>query len=161
VGDHRTLNLGVWIKRPGLHVVTRSALVVPSRATLTETRLIAAHFDDPSLQSRPLSVSLYPVGGTKESLKVLAQVRLPEADVPHARDAEWDIGFEVVSGGDVVSRDSSRVTWRGVGQPPVYQSTRRSRPALTRSSPLRARPSPIPFAPAGRSGRGPPRRPGA
>jgi hypothetical protein len=119
----RTLALGVSTKKPGLRVQTRSALVIPSRATLTETRLIAAHFDDPTLQARPLSMSLYPVGGTNKRFQVLAQVRLPGADVPHARDADWDIGFEVVSGGDVVARNSSRVTWRGNGPPPVYQAT--------------------------------------
>ncbi len=119
----RPLNLGVWMKPPGLRVQTRSALVIPSKATLTQTRLIAAHFDDPTLQARPLSVSFYPVGGTTKSLQVLAQVRLPDSDVPLARDALWDIGFDVVSQGEIISHSSSGVTWRGNGQPPVYQTT--------------------------------------
>jgi len=119
----RPLALGVWPKSTGLRVQTRSSLVIPSRETLTQTRLIAAHFDDPAVQSRPLAVSLYPVGGTTKSLQVLAQVRLPGSDVPTARDALWDIGFDVVSQGEIVARSSSGVTWRGNGQPPVYQAT--------------------------------------
>jgi len=119
----RRLGLGVSAKKPGLRVQARSALVIPSRATLTETRLIAAQFDDPSFQDRPLSLSLYPVGGTNRRFQVLAQVRLPDADAPRDRNADWDIGFEIVSEGDVVARNSSRVTWRGDGQPPVYQAT--------------------------------------
>jgi len=119
----RPLNLGVWPKPKGLRVQTRSSLVIPSRATLTQTRLIAAHFDDPALQARPLSVSFYPVGGTTKLLQVLAQVRLPEGDAPAARDTLWDIGFDVVSSGEIVAHKSSGVTWRGNGQPPVYQTT--------------------------------------
>lgn len=119
----RPLNLGVWPKTKGLRVETRSALVIPSRETLTQTRLIAAHFDDPALQSRPLSVSFYPVGGSTKSFQVLAQVRLPERDVPLARDALWDVGFDVMSQGEIVAHSSSGVTWRGSGQPPVYQTT--------------------------------------
>jgi len=119
----RPLNLGVWPKTMGLRVQVRSALVIPSRATLTQTRLIAARFDDPALQTRPLSLSVYPVGGTLKGLQVLAQVRLPESDAPTARDALWDIGFDVVSEGEVVAHSSSGVTWRGNGQPPVYQAT--------------------------------------
>ena len=119
----RPLNLGVWPKPKGLRVQTRSSLVIPSRATLTQTRLIAAHFDDPTLQARPLSVSFYPVGGTTKLLQVLAQVRLPEGDAPATRDALWDIGFDVVSSGEIVAHRSSGVTWRGNGQPPVYQTT--------------------------------------
>jgi hypothetical protein len=53
----------------------------------------------------------------------LAQIRLPEVDVPEARDTTWDVGFDVVSRGKVVAHDSSRVTWRGSGQPPVYQTS--------------------------------------
>ncbi len=119
----RPLNLGVWPKTKGLRVETRSALVIPSRETLTQTRLIAVHFDDPALQSRPLSVSFYPVGGSTKSFQVLAQVRLPERDVPLARDALWDVGFDVMSQGEIVAHSSSGVTWRGSGQPPVYQTT--------------------------------------
>jgi len=118
----RTLNLGVWTKKPGLRVQTRSALVIPSRATLTQTRLINAHFDDPTLQARPLAVSVYPVGGTTKRLQVLAQVQLPHGDPPPARDTTWEIGFDVVSSGDIVAHNSSRVTWRGNGEPPVYQT---------------------------------------
>jgi hypothetical protein len=119
----RTLNLDVSAKKPELRVQTRSTLVIPGRETLTQTRLIAAHFDDPALEARPLSVSVYPIGGTPKALQVLAQVRLPDGDLPAGRDALWDIGVEVVSGGDVVAHNASRVTWRGNGQPPVYQST--------------------------------------
>jgi hypothetical protein len=119
----RPLNLGVWPKKPGLHVQTRSALVIPSRAALTQTRLIAAHFGDPALEDHPLSVSVYPVGGSTDALQVLAQVRLPEGGDEPARDTLWDIGFVVVSDGETVAHTSSRVTWRGHGQPPVYQTT--------------------------------------
>src|SRR6185436_8989177 len=82
----RPLSLTVYAKRDGLRVQTRSELVIPSRATLTETRLIAAHFGDPALEARPLSVSIYPVGGTNKNLAILAQVRMPESDVPKAHD---------------------------------------------------------------------------
>ncbi len=119
----RPLNLGVWLKKPGLRVQTRSALVIPSRTALTEARLVAAHFGDASLEDHPLSVSVYPVGGSNDTLQVLAQVRLPEGSDSPARDTLWDIGFEVVSDGEVVAHRSSRVTWRGTGQPPVYQVT--------------------------------------
>jgi VWFA-related protein len=118
----RPLGLGVWMKKPGLTVLTRSSLVIPSIATLTEARLVAAHFGDPALQSRPLSLYVYPIGGTAKDLQVLAQVRLPRGDEPTARETNWDIAFDVVSGGASVSHKSSRVKWRGNGEPPVYQS---------------------------------------
>jgi hypothetical protein len=118
----RPLNLGVQVKKPGLRVQARPSLVIPSRTTLTQTRLIAAHFDDPALQARPLSVSVYPVGGTTKSLQVLAQVRLPGNDMPQARDALWDVGFDVVSEGAIIAHKSSGVTWRGNGEPPIYQA---------------------------------------
>jgi hypothetical protein len=89
---------------------------------LTDTRLVAAHFGDPTLEDRPLSLSIYPVGGTTKRLQVLAQVRLPDGDVPDVHDATWDVGFEVVSGGRLVAHEASRVTWRGRGQPPVCQT---------------------------------------
>jgi hypothetical protein len=121
--EDRPLALGVWLKKPGLRVQTRSALVIPSAATLAETRLIAAHFGDPSVEDRPLTLSIYPVGGTAKRLQVLAQVRLPEGDAPEARDTTWDIGFDVASHGKIVEHDSKRVTWRGSGPPPIYQTT--------------------------------------
>jgi hypothetical protein len=119
----RPLNLGVWLKKPGLRVQTRSALVIPSRGALTEARLVAAHFGDPTLEDHPLSVSVYPIGGSTETLQVLAQVRLPEGNDTPARDTLWDVGFVLVSDGATVARKSSRVTWRGEGTPPVYQTT--------------------------------------
>jgi hypothetical protein len=70
----RPLKLGVSVGKDGLRVQTRTSLVVPSRATLTETRLVAAHFGDPAFASQPLSVSVYPIGGTTRSLEILAQV---------------------------------------------------------------------------------------
>ena len=119
----RPLKLGVWPKTEGLRVLTRSALVIPSQATLTQTRLINAHFDDPTAQTRPLSVSIYPVGGTTKLLQVLAQVRMPDGDVPLSGQTLWDVGVDVVSEGEVVAHKSSRLSWRGNGEPPVYQTT--------------------------------------
>ena len=119
----RTFDLGVWSKKPGLHVTTRSSLVIPSRATLTQTRLLAAHLGDPTLNDNPLLVSIYPVGGTAKRLQVLAQVVMPDGGVPHVRDTTWDIDFDVVSRGAVVAHTSGRVAWRGNGHPPVYQTT--------------------------------------
>jgi hypothetical protein len=121
--EDRAFALGVWPKQPGLRAQARSTLVIPSRATLTATRLVAAHFGDPTLEDRPLSLSIYPVGGTTRNLQVLAQVRLPDADAPAARDTAWDVGFQVASHGRIVAHDANRVTWHGSGQPPVYQST--------------------------------------
>lgn len=40
--EDRALSLGVWLKPPGLRADTRSALVIPSPATLTQTRIVAA-----------------------------------------------------------------------------------------------------------------------
>lgn len=119
----RPLDLGVWAKKPGFRVQTRSALVIPSQAALTEALLIAAHFGDTALEDHPLSLSIYPVGGSTKKLEILAQVRIPNGGDPPAHDTLWDIGFEVVSRGEMVAHRSSRVTWRGEGQPPVYQTT--------------------------------------
>jgi len=121
--EDRTLPLAVYGKQPGLRVKTGSSLVIPSRATLTQTRLIAAHFGDASPETLPLSVSIYPVGGTAKNLTVLAQVRLPDGATPQSPDTSWDVGFEVVSQGVVVAKTSSRVGWRGSGRPPVCQAT--------------------------------------
>jgi hypothetical protein len=119
----RTLDVGVWTKQLGLHVTTLSSLVIPSRATRTRTRLLAAHLGDPSLEDHPLAVSIYPVGGTAKRLQVLAQVRMPDSDVPKSSGATWDIGFEVISRGAVVAHSSGRVAWHGNGPPPVYQTS--------------------------------------
>jgi hypothetical protein len=119
----RPLNVGVWPKQQGLHVQTRSALVIPSRAALTQTRLLAAHFGDPGFEDHPLSVSIYPIGGTADDLNVLAQLQFPDEGVPPEHDTGWEIGFDVVSMGTVVAHNSHRVTWRGNGRPPIYQTT--------------------------------------
>jgi hypothetical protein len=122
-GTDRPLDLGVWPKQQGLHVQTGSALVIPSRATLTQNRLLAAHFGDPGFEDHPLTVSTYPIGGTVKDLNVLAQVRFPDDDLPPGNDTAWEIGFDVVSMGTVVAHNSHRVTWRGNGRPPLYQAT--------------------------------------
>jgi hypothetical protein len=119
----RTFDLGVWPKKLGLHVQTGSGLVIPSRVTLTEARLLAAHLGDSGFEDRPLSLSVYPIGGTAKLLQVLAQVRLTKGDAPEALDATWEIGVEVVSRRRVVAHNSNRVTWHGNGQPPVYQTS--------------------------------------
>ena len=119
----RTLGLDVWSKKPGLRVLTLSSLIVPSPTMITQARLLAAHMGGDSLNDNPLSVSIYPVGGTSQQLKVLAQVRMPTSGMPPAIDTTWDVGFDVVSGGAVVAHNSGRVAWRGNGEPPVYQTT--------------------------------------
>jgi hypothetical protein len=118
----RPLDLGVFVKQRGFRVQTRSSLVIPSPATLTATRLVAAHFGESTGEDRPLSLSIYPVGGTLKSLQVLAQVELPHGDIPPTLDTTWDVGFDVVSRGEIVAHNSNRMSWRGNGQPPVYQT---------------------------------------
>jgi hypothetical protein len=118
----RTLDLGVWPKQSGLRAQTGSALVIPSRATRTQARLLAAHLGDSGFEDRPLSVSLYPVGGTAKRLRVLAQVRFSEGGT-RLDETTWSIGIEVVSHGRVLTNDSNRVTWRGNEPSPIYQTT--------------------------------------
>lgn len=121
--EDRPLRLDVWGKQDGLRISTASSVVIPSPETLTETRLLAAHFDDGTPDDPPLPVSIYPVGGTAKRLEVMAQVLLPGGREPSVRDTTWDVGFQVVSQGAVVSHTSNRVTWRGNGPPQVYQTT--------------------------------------
>ena len=121
--EDRALGLGVWPKRQGLRVNTVSALVVPSLESVTQARLMAAHFGDHTAEEEPLPVSIYPVGGTDKRLQVMAQVLLPESQETRARDTIWDVGFQVVSSGAVVSSTSNRVKWSGSGRGPVYQTT--------------------------------------
>jgi len=119
----KTLPLAIYGKQPGLRVQARSALVIPSKATLQQIRLLAAHLGDPGLDENPLPVSFYPVGGTAKELQVLAQVRLPDNRVPQAGDSNWEVGFQLVSGGTIVAHTSNRVTWKGNGPAPICQST--------------------------------------
>ena len=121
--EDRTLGLGIWGKGKGLRFNTVSSLVIPSQEALTQARLMAAHFGDRSSEDPPLSVSIYPVGGTVKSLQVMAQVLLPDSQEPHVRDTIWDVGFQVVSRGAVASRTSNRVKWSGKGRAPVCQTT--------------------------------------
>lgn len=121
--EDRPLRLDVWGRQEGLRISTASSLVIPSPETLTQTRLLAAHFGDGTPDDAPLPVSIYPVGGTTERLQVMAQVLLPGGREPSVRDTTWDVGFQVVSQGAVVSQTSNRVTWRGNGPPQVYQTT--------------------------------------
>jgi hypothetical protein len=106
-----------------MRITANSSLVLPSRRALVQDRLIAAHLGDPTFDDRPLSLALYPVGGTARLSQVLAQVRLPDGEAPAAVERTWDIGIEIVSGGVVVAHTSHRMAWRGKGQPPVYQTT--------------------------------------
>ena len=121
--EDRPLGIGVWPKRQGLRVNTISSLVIPGRDALIQARLMAAHFGDRSQDDQPLSVSIYPVGGTDKRLQVMAQVLLPESQQPHVRDTILEVGLQVVSQGAVVSHTSNRVTWSGNGAAPVYQTT--------------------------------------
>jgi len=119
----KTLSLAIYGKHPGLHVQTRSALVIPSKATLQQIRLLAAHLGDPGLDENPLSVSIYPIGGTAKEFQVLAQVRLPDDRTPQTAASNWEVGFQLVSGGTIVAHTSNRVTWKGNGAVPICQST--------------------------------------
>lgn len=121
--EDRPIDLGVWPKRQGLRVNAVSSLVIPSQKALTQARLMAAHFGDQPADDQPLSVSIYPVGGTDKGLQVMAQVLLPESQEPHVRDTTWDVGFQVVSQGTIVSHSSNRVKWSGNGPVPIYQTT--------------------------------------
>jgi hypothetical protein len=121
--EDRPLRLDVWGKQAGLRISTASSVVIPSPETLLQTRLLAAHFGDGTAADPPLPVAIYPVGGTAERLQVMAQVLLPGGLEPSVRDTTWDVGFQVVSGGAVVSHTSNRVTWRGNGPAQVYQTT--------------------------------------
>jgi VWFA-related protein len=118
--EDRPLPVHVEIHRAGVTAVTRSRMVIQSDAARRASRVLAAFVSggDSGGEGARVRAEVIPTGYHGGRFEGLVQVSVaPPADEPGA----WDLGFSVVSRGNVESSASSRLEVNAPGVPLVLE----------------------------------------
>jgi VWFA-related protein len=105
---------------------TRGLLVVPSKSSRLNSRLLAAFATPAAVRTEAtLQGAVVPIDFSEGAYSALVQIATPRS--PLAR-AEWDIGASLVSLGQVAREISGRITVSGTGVPVVLEAEMSFRP---------------------------------
>ncbi|HKQ61813.1 MAG TPA: hypothetical protein VJS92_11000, partial [Candidatus Polarisedimenticolaceae bacterium] len=109
----RVLSVALRSTRPGVRLQTRGQLVIPSEASRSRSRLLAAEVSHGARAGRSeLDTRLIPTGYERHHFRALVQISLPDMPLPAA---EWEVGAAVVARGRLGERRSRHLSLSPAG----------------------------------------------